>query len=239
MLDAIGSLNALSSIFFRELVFFMDMSLDYIEQSICYKFKDSTLFRYAMIHSSIQTNNNHFERLEFLGDKVLGLIIAQNLLSRYKDSNEGKLSSMHSDLVSYMTCAKVAIDIGINNIIKTASLSLKSNLSVLADAMEALIAAVFLDASYVVCHDVVTNLWDKYIDVASYKLVNSKSRLQELTQSRDGSLPVYTTLSVTGLDHQQTFEVSVYAMNQTVNGIGKSKKEAEMDAAEKMLKRFD
>ncbi len=206
-----------------------------LEANIGYSFKNKALIFRAITHSSIKSSNNKFDQMEFLGDRVLNLIIASIVSRKYAGLKTGELSNIFSFLVSYKTCCLVAIDINLPRYIRTSLKHLKTNESVLADAMEAIVAAIFLDSNYDTSYNVVSMLWEKYVNSINVDCINPKGRLQEITQSINNSLPVYETISIDGPSHMQEFSVRVTALGKEAVGFGESKKIAEISAASKMI----
>lgn len=203
-----------------------------------YEFKKKQLLYDALHHSSIKSCSISFERLEFLGDRVLGLVLAEYIFKNFKDA-EGSMARMHSAFVCAEACRDVAVKIGINRVIKTAGEQLVNNKTVLADAMEAVLGAIFTDSNYDTVSSIILNLWTDIIAAYDESAQEPKTRLQEICQGRDGQTPVYELISVTGPDHAPVFVVSVTAFCSTVTATGHSKKEAETLAAKLMLKKIE
>ncbi len=205
-----------------------------IENRLGYIFKKKSLLEKALRHSSIKRFAHDFERLEFLGDRVLGLIIAEYTYKQ-SDENEGVMSRFHAASVCAGTCMEIALKIGINEKIETAGMHLRTNKTVLADAMEAVLGGVFLDSDYETTKEVVLNLWKGVFDKYKDEDQEPKTRLQEVTQARFGVTPDYELLSVEGPDHAPIFTIKVEINNNTVLTKGKSRKEAETLAAKEMI----
>jgi ribonuclease-3 len=176
-----------------------------------------------------------FERLEFLGDRVLNLVIAEHLFRYYETADEGALSKYHANLVCSVACCSVAKQIGLSEFINVSNPALRTNESVLADAVEALISAVFLDSDANTVTNFVKNLWKDLLRCGSVLINNSKSELQEISQGKGYGTPVYRLVSQTGDDHSPEFEVMANVLDYSAKGRGKSKKEAENIAAEKLI----
>jgi len=208
---------------------------------IDYRFKDPELLREALTHRSLGAGNN--ERLEFLGDSVLNLVVAMRLYEQRPDAQEGDLSRMRARLVRGSTLAEVASGINLGQRIKLGEGELKSGgfrrASILADALEALLGAIFIDGGYVACRDVILRLFDPLIadlpDVEELK--DPKTRLQEWLQARGRALPEYTLVAEEGADHAKTFRVRCRLADDgtMVEQDGRSRRKAEQAAAAEVL----
>ncbi len=213
--------------------------LTHIEESLGYEFKDKNILKQALTHSSLRRKKSEFERLEFLGDRVLGLIMSEFIYKNFRDENEGCLAKRLASLVCANTCASIARKIKLYANIHTAyNPDLYNNDSVMADAMESLIGAIFLDSDFQNVRDIILNLWNDLLYELEENIVDPKTRLQEITQSIDGSIPEYKILSKTGPDHDPTFEIEVSAVGKSFIEKGRSKKIAETLCAEQFLKYF-
>ena len=190
----------------------------------------------AMIQSGVDAVHNN-ERLEFIGDRVLGLSVADLLYAMYPNETEGELARRHAMLVSTETLAKVAKDVGIDKQIKHGHMTAGRIQHILADAMEATLGAIYLDGGFDAARNVIVPIWR---DLAAADIVapkDPKTKLQELVQQLDsGNLPVYEYLEPAGASHSPVFTVRVTAMQRSATGNGTSKKAASIDAAEKLLK---
>ena len=201
-----------------------------------YKFKNPELMQLAMIQSGVNAAHNN-ERLEFIGDRVLGLSVADLLYQMYPNENEGELARRHAMLVSTETLARTARAIGVDTQIKHGHMTAGRVQHILADAMEALLGAIYLDGGFDAARDIIVPVWRELAaaDVVAPK--DPKTKLQELVQQMDsGNLPQYEFLESTGASHSPVFTVRVSAMGHTATGTGSSKKGASIDAAEKLLK---
>ena len=216
-------------------------NIEIIEEKIKYKFNDRSWIVLALTHTSYNNYkpNNQFERLEFLGDRVLGLAISEILHNNFKTENEGDLAKRLSALVNGETLLKVAKDLKIDQFIKVApniNFEADKNKSILSDAMESLIGAIFLDSNYSCVKEFIKVTWENYI--LNYKIPpkDSKSVLQEWTLANNYGIPVYSNYQKSGKDHNHTFKVKLKIKKMPViTGIGSSKKIAEMDAAKKVM----
>lgn len=201
-----------------------------------YTFNDESLLDLALTQSGVDAVNNN-ERLEFIGDRVLGLSVAGLLFDMFPTEAEGDLARRHAMLVSTETLAQVACELGLDKMVRHGHMTAGRVKHVLADAMEAVFGAIYLDSGFDNARDVIVDIWR---DLASADIVapkDPKTRLQELVQQADsGNLPVYEYLESTGASHNPVFNVRVSAMGQSAVGTGTSKKGASVDAASQLLK---
>ena len=212
-----------------------------LEKAIDYKFEDEALLETALTHRSIGRGNN--ERLEYLGDAALGFIIADAIFKKFSEATEGELTRIRSSLVKGETLAELARDLSLGEYIKLGSGEMKSGGwrrdSILANTLEAIIGAVYLDSDMEVCRRCVVSLYNKLLTEVSPDNLNkdSKTSLQELLQSRRMELPVYHVLSENGDAHERIFiiECSIKDQDISVQAEGHSKRIAEQVAAEKAL----
>lgn len=210
-----------------------------------YSFRDQRLLRQALTHRSHGAPHN--ERLEFLGDGVLNLAVAVLLFERLEDAPEGALSRLRANLVNQETLAAVAAEIGLGAHVRLGEGELRSGgaarPSILADAVEALLGAVYLDGGFGAALDVVRRLLGPRAAAADSGDVDKdpKTRLQELLQGRRLGLPKYQQLAARGQAHAQTFEVEcqVDALGLRCSGEGSSRRRAEQEAARRMLTLLD
>ena len=210
-----------------------------------YRFKDEGLLEQALTHRSAAKKHN--DRLEFLGDAVLGMVIADALFARFPSVPEGKLTRMRSTLVKGDTLAEMAKEAGVGELLKLGQGELKSGghrrSSILADAVEAILGAIYLDAGIDTVSKVILSLWSARIDRLdpNEHPKDSKTRLQEYLQSRREPLPVYEVVGISGKDHAQTFEVSctVAQLEKPVFGTGNSRRKAEQQAAKETLEKLE
>lgn len=210
-------------------------------KGIDYLFKDPQLLREALTHRSLGAGNN--ERLEFLGDSVLNLVIAMRLYESRPGAQEGDLSRMRARLVRGSTLAEVAGAIELGQQIKLGEGELKSGgfrrASILADAFEALLGAIFIDGGYAACQDVVLKLFGPLIDglPEAEDLKDPKTRLQEWLQGRGRALPQYTLVGEEGADHAKQFHVACRLTDDgtEVQASGRSRRKAEQAAASLVL----
>lgn len=218
------------------------MKLDKIQSILDYRFKNSDLLEQALTHCSYSQNNNN-ERLEFLGDSVLSLVISENIYQRESGADEGELSRLRSSLVKEEALARVARDIGLGDFIYLGGGELKSGgfrrSSILSDTLEAIIGAIYLDSGFAPAKNTILHLYQDYLlnlpDIDSLK--DSKTQLQEYLQSKQLDLPDYTVIQTTGKSHDQIFTVScnIESLKMHFNGTGSSRKKAEQNSAKKTL----
>ncbi|MCF7793162.1 MAG: ribonuclease III [Candidatus Cloacimonetes bacterium] len=216
-----------------------DENLIALQKIIKYKFNNLSFLNAAISHTSLENSEDSpFERMEFLGDSILGLIVAEELFIKYPNYSEGQLSKLKSKLVSRRFLAMKAKQTGINEYIKLSEEAIQSggkrSTSILGDSMEAIICAIYLDGEM----EDVRNFINKIILKNSEKAVSKqdfrdyKSVLQEFTQRKFQNTPEYKIISEEGPEHDKTFTVEVYINNkQSGLGKGKNKKEAQQSAA--------
>lgn len=213
--------------------------IEALERAIGYTFDDRQLLTEALTHSSANDTVSN-ERLEFLGDRVLGLVIAQALVARFPTESEGTLAPRLNGLVRRETLAAVAEAINLGDHLKMARSESQSGgrrkQGMLADAMEAVIAAVFLDSGLPAARDVILDGWRSHLDTQDAAPIDAKTELQEWAQGRALPLPAYTTLSREGPDHKPVFKVEVsLSTGERAEGVDSSKRAAQQVAAEALL----
>ncbi len=181
-----------------------------------------------------------YERLEFLGDRVIGLIVADLLYERFSKDKEGKLAIRFTDLVREETLADVSRLLGLPDQLITNEPELRQNNSILADVCEALLGALYLEKGLEAVKAFVKPIWDPLIDQEREAIKDSKSALQEWAQTHRKNLPIYTILEKTGPDHNPFFKIQVEVRNIGFGiGSGHSKKEAQQEAAHCLLKKIE
>ena len=201
-----------------------------------YTFKNQWLLDLALTQSGADAKNNN-ERLEFIGDRVLGLTVAEMLYNMFPDENEGHLARRHALLVSTKTLANVATQLGLDKKIRHGHLTGGRLQHILADAMEAVLGAIFIDSGWNAARTVITEIWTELARKNVVAPKDPKTELQEYVQKNDnGALPVYKYLTPVGESHCPEFMVKVTAMGKTAEGRGASKKAASIAAADAMLK---
>ena len=219
----------------------MTDKLDRLQRAIGYRFKDLNLLTLALTHRSFGGRNN--ERLEFLGDSVLNFIIAEYLYRRFEEAREGQLSRLRARMVKGVTLAEIAREFNLGEYLRLGSGELKSGgfrrESILADALESIIGAIYLDSGFDACTERVLSWFEQRLSVLNLKdtTKDAKTRLQEYLQARQLNLPRYEVISVQGEAHAQTFHVRCLVENLELptEGTGSSRRVAEQKSAKKAL----
>ena len=210
-----------------------------------YTFNDESLLRLALSHCSTGQDNN--ERLEFLGDSILGFIVADELYRRFPKAREGQLSRLRADLVQRTTLAEMARELDIGPALQLGMGEHKSGGrerdSILADALEAVISAIYLDAGLDTCRKIVLGWFAARLDSLDLdaQTKDATTRLQDHLQAIKAELPEYEVMEVVGRDHEQTFAVlcHVSLLQEPVTGFGSTRREAEQEAAEAVLRALE
>ena len=215
-----------------------------ISKLLDYQFKNNRLLEEALTHASARKSSKvNNERLEFLGDRVLGLVIAEELLRKNPNSTEGEIATYYNSLVKKETCSFIAKEIGLENLLTLGKSVKRTNDrqkdKILGNAIEALIGAIFLDAGFEISKQLVLKVWRKQIDIVRDIEVHAKTALQELLQSKGQEPPTYKQISRTGPDHDPDFCVEV-VLGSGLNAIGSgsTKRMAETKAAEQILEKI-
>ena len=217
------------------------MKIDYsnLIKKINVKFKNSNLLIKSLTHKSFDKINNN-EKMEFLGDRVLGLVIAKKLLEIYPDEKEGILDKKFAALVHKKTCLQVAKKINLEKFILTFNPNnkkIKIEDKIISDSCEALIGAIHLDKGLTIAEKVILDLWKNQIKESVITQIDAKTKLQELALKNFKKLPTYKLISNTGPRHKPSFKVGVKLPDtKYFFGLGKSKKDAEQNAAIECLK---
>jgi len=217
-------------------------NLKNIEKIINLKFNDKELLSKSFIHKSYNKEINN-EKLEFLGDRVIGLIISKKLLNLYPNEKEGTIDKKFASLVNKKTCAKVFRTLNLKKFIKTGN-SFKTMRSaderLLSDTCEALIGAVYLDQGFVNTEKFVLNIWRHFIKDSKIIELDPKTKIQEFSLKKFKKLPIYKTIKKTGPNHNPFFQVTVQIENsKKYIGQGNSKKNAEQNAALKLIRNLN
>ena len=218
----------------------MTIKLSILEKKIGIKFKDKKLLHQCLIHKSFNNDHNN-EKLEFLGDRVLGLVISKNLLAMFPDASEGILDKKLASLVNRKKCYEISKKFNLENFIVTSSTPKKKYKiedKIVSDACEALIGSIFLDQGLVISEKFIIKYWYKDLTENINNPVDSKTRLQEYSLKKFKTLPKYKLIDTTGPRHKPIFKIAVRLENtKFINAKGNSKKEAEQNAAENFLKK--
>ncbi len=220
-------------------------NLGILEKRIGYSFKTYANLEKALTHSSVQNKDDdsfHYQRLEFLGDRVLGLNVADILHFEFPDADEGELALRYNSLVRGSTLAEIADEISLHEFIRTGSdlkkITGKRMQSIRADVMEALIAAIFIDGGLSEAKAFILRFWEGRIADSNTARRDSKTALQEWAHSTNLGTPKYRETDRTGPAHDPEFTVSVKLPEKIAcSGVGRSKRIAEQNAATKMLVR--
>lgn len=224
----------------------MAKELKYVQlyKKLGYTFDNPANLKLALTHRS--ASKKHNERLEFLGDAVLGMVIAKALFKKFPKQPEGNLTRMRASLVKGETLAVLGKEFELGDLMELGPGELKSGghrrASILADAVEAIIGAIFLEAGLETCEALILSWFESRIDSLDpdVHLKDDKTRLQEYLQGRKLPLPEYTVANISGKDHDQTFEVecAVAVLDKPTKGRGNSRRKAEQQAARKILEKL-
>lgn len=214
-------------------------SLEQLEDSIDHRFKDKDLLRAALTHSSTGLNIN-YERLEFLGDRVLGLVVAEMLYQRFPAEKEGDLARRLAALVQGSFLAHIAQDMELGRYIQFSESESQAggaeNENILSDVFEALIGALYLDAGFDAPQRLIEKFWHDRLDAASKPPQHPKTRLQEWAQGKGLPLPDYRMSGQKGPDHAPIFDVTLHVQGyEPVSAEGRSRQAAEKAVAEKFF----
>ena len=225
--------------FFQKNILNMDNILKY-ENFLRINFKNKALIESALTHKSANQKNNN-EKLEFLGDRVLGLVLSKKLFDLYPKEPEGVLDKRFANLVKKKTCCEVAWNLGLQNFIITGNQKYKitkKDAKILSDCCEAVIGAIFIDHGFNSARKFILRVWKKYIDSSGITILDSKTRLQEYSLKKFKKLPSYSLVDSSGPRHNPTYKISVSILgSKAYVGVGGSKQEAEQDGAKKLLKK--
>ena len=209
-----------------------------LENILRYSFKDKDLLNKALTHKSFSTNNN--EKLEFLGDRVLGLIISKKLLDKYPNEKEGIIDKKFANLVNKKTCVSIAKKLNLKKYLYLGASHKNFERSadkIVSDSLEALVGAIYLDGGLKSSEKLILNFWETYIDKSVITLIDSKTKLQEHSLKKFKKLPKYTFFKKSGPQHKPIFKTEVeIPESKKIIGIGSSKKNAQQNAAAKLIK---
>jgi len=212
--------------------------LSKLEQKIGIKFKDRDLLAKSLIHKSHNSNDNN-EKLEFLGDRVLGLVFAKTLLKIYPNDKEGVIDKKFANLVNKKTCLLVAKKLELKKFITTGASHKEQNRSsdkIISDGLEALLGAIFLDQGMNLAEKFILNIWGEFLEKSVETQIDAKTKLQEYSLKTFKLLPIYTIKKQSGPHHSPIFKVEVQIKNsKKYYASGTSKKNAQQNAAEKLL----
>ena len=210
-----------------------------LEKIIKYSFKNISLLSQSLTHKSFNNINNN-EKLEFLGDRVLGLVISQKLLEKFPDEKEGIIDKKFANLVNKKTCLLIAKKLNLKKFLFLGSSHKnleRSEDKIVSDCLEAIVGAIFLDGGLKPAQKFILNFWESFLDKSIITLIDSKTKLQEFSLKKFKELPKYIFFKKTGPQHRPLFKTEVQIPNsKKIVGIGSSKKNAQQNAAAKLLK---
>jgi ribonuclease III len=220
----------------------MKINYSILEKKLKINFKDKKLLIKSLTHKSFDSENNN-EKIEFLGDRVLGLVMAKKLLEIYPNEKEGILDKKFASLVNKKTCLEIAKTLELQKYILILNNKNKKVIiedKVLADSCEAIIGAIYLDKGLSTIEKVILNLWKNNIKNSVITQIDAKTKLQEYSLKKFKKLPTYRLISNTGPRHKPVFKVAVKLLNtKFYTSEGKSKKDAEQNAAVLCLNNID
>ena len=210
-----------------------------LEKIIKYSFKNNSLLQKSLTHKSFDNVNNN-EKLEFLGDRVLGLVISQKLLEKYPNEKEGIIDKKFANLVNKKTCSSIAKKLNLKDflILGLSHKNLERSADkIISDCLEAIVGAIYLDGGLKSAQKFIFNFWETNLDKSIITLVDSNTRLQEYSLKRFKELPKYNFHKKTGPQHKPIFKTEVQIPDsKKILGTGSSKKNAQQNAASKLLK---
>jgi ribonuclease-3 len=215
--------------------------MDPLEASLGFGVRDQALYRQALTHKSAARNQRSNERLEFLGDSVLSLVVTRYLFDRYPDASEGLLTRLRTKIVSGTMLCKLSEQLGLHNLVRmnarAQNAGWKNNPRIKEDLFEALIGAIYLDQGLPRCRQFITGMIERHVDWESiHEDTNWKDQLMRATQLMGWELPDYSVVGTCGPDHSKQFTVRVRVKGEEVGmGTSRSKKLAEQEAAKKAM----
>jgi len=215
----------------------MSDKLNNLQKKISIKFKNLNYLKKSITHKSYDPLNN-YEKLEFLGDRILGFVISKKLIELYPNEKEGVLDKKLASLVNKNQCLEVAKIIGLEKFILVGNKNAKTKVEnkIIADSIEALIGAIYYDKGFEVSEKFILNIWKNFIKLSEETIIDSKTKLQEYSLKKFKSLPIYKLVSSSGPKHKPKFTISVRLKDTKLyEGSGDSKKKAEQNAAKKLL----
>ena len=217
----------------------MEKKIKELEKIIKYNFKKTHLLEKALTHKSFDNDINN-EKLEFLGDRVLGLVISEKLLNKFPNEKEGIIDKKFANLVNKRTCLLIAKKINLKKFILLGSSHKKLERSadkISSDCLEAIVGAIYLDGGLKFVEKFILNFWEEFLIKSTVTLIDSKTKLQEFSLKKFKELPKYVFFKKTGPQHRPLFKTEVQIPNsKKIVGIGSSKKNAQQNAAAKLLK---
>ena len=220
----------------------MDKNLFNLQTKIKVKFKNTNLFKRVITHKSYDPINN-YEKLEFLGDRVLGLIISKKLLEMYPKENEGMLDKKMASLVNKNRCYEIGNSLQLEKFILVGNTNTKKTKianKIVSDCVEALIGGIFYERGFDFTEKFVLYMWQDFIDLSNITMIDPKTKLQEYSLKKYKKLPIYKFVNSSGPKHKPIFKIGVRLKNtKFVEGIGNSKQNAEQAAAKLFLKNLN
>ena len=223
----------------------MQENLSKLQKKINVKFKNINILKKAITHKSYDSENN-YEKLEFLGDRILGLVISKKLIDLYKDEKEGVLDKKLASLVNKNKCLEVAKELNLDKFILVGNKKNKKNKKnkienkIISDSVEALIAAIYYEKGIEFTENFILSTWKNYLNLSNITIIDAKTKLQEYSLKKFKSLPVYKFISNIGPKHKPKFMIAVKLKDtKFYEGIGDSKQKAEQNAAQMLLKNLN
>ena len=219
----------------------MKDKLNILQKKINIKFKNINYLKKSVTHKSYNPLNN-YEKLEFLGDRILGFVISKKLIELYPEEKEGILDKKLASLVNKNKCLEVAKNIELEKFILVGNKNSYAKLEskIISDSIEALIGAIYYDKGFEVSEKFILNKWKNFLNVSGETIIDSKTKLQEYSLKKFKSLPIYKLISINGPKHNPKFTISVKIKDTKVfEGSGDSKKKAEQNAAKKLLENLN
>ena len=216
----------------------MKEKINNLQKKLNIKFKNIDLLKRSITHKSYDQTNN-YEKLEFLGDRILGLIISKKLIELYPKEKEGVLDKKLASLVNKNRCLEIGRSLKLEKYILVGNKNDKSKIEnkIISDSIEALIGAIYYDKGFEFSEKFILNLWKKFINSSEVTVIDAKTKLQEYSLKKYKILPIYKLISNTGPRHKPSFKVAVKLKNSKfVQATGSSKKNAEQSAAKELLK---
>jgi len=214
-------------------------NINKFQKDLKIRFKKKSLLIEALTHKSANQKENN-EKLEFLGDRVLGLVLSKKIFDLYPDKNEGVFDKRFARLVNRKVCSDVGLSIGIHDYIIVGDSKkkiTKNDEKIISDCCEALIAAIYLDQGFEIVSNFILKIWKKYIDISTITVLDPKTKLQEFSLKKYKKLPIYNHISSKGPRHKPTYKVVVSITgSKKFIGTGSSKQIAEQDAASKLVR---
>ena len=217
----------------------MIKEINELEKILNYNFIDKNLLHRALTHKSFNNTKNN-EKLEFLGDRVLGLVISKKLLDKYPREKEGIIDKKFANLVNKKTCVSIAKKLNLKKFLYLGSSNKNLERSadkIVSDSLEAIVGAIYLDGGLRPSEKFILRFWESYIDKSVVTLIDSKTKLQEYSLKKFKRLPKYTFFKSSGPQHKPLFKTEVeIPQSKKIIGVGSSKKNAQQNAASKLIK---